>query len=85
MYDVSNNLILPVGYSRDSNNNVIDSKGNIVTYQFLSYNDEGVPVPYGSLSLDSNNNVVLPSDGTIDSNGYARNNLGQHIIIVSPL
>lgn len=85
MYDASNNLILPSGYSHDSNNNVIDSKGNIVSYQFLSFNDEGIAVPYGSLSVDSNNNVILPSDATIDSNGYARNNLGQHIIIVSPL
>jgi hypothetical protein len=84
-YDPSGNMILPLGYGRDANNNVVDSKGQIVTYQLLSYNTDGVAIPYGSVAVDSNQNPILPTDGYIDTDGMAKDSLGEHIILVSPV
>lgn len=84
-YDTSGNMVLSTGYTRDASNNVLDPKGVMVSYQLLSYNNEGSAVPYGSVSVDSNNNPILPNGGYIDSDGYARDSLGEHIIMISPL
>jgi len=85
-YDSSGNLLLPTSYSRDpSTNMVLDAEGTTVSFQLLSYNVEGTAIPYGSISLDTNQNPVLPFGGSIDAQGYARNSNGEHLIMVSTL
>jgi len=84
VYDGSGNIVLPNRYTTDASNNIVDVKGQIVSYQFLSYNNEGTPVPYGSVSIDASNNPVLPAGAYIDSDGMARDSLGEHIIMISP-
>jgi hypothetical protein len=84
VYDGSGNIVLPDKYTTDASNNIVDAKGHIVSYQFLSYNNEGSPVPYGSVSIDASNNPVLPVGAYIDSDGMARDSLGEHIVMVSP-
>jgi hypothetical protein len=84
IYDGSNNIVLPHGYSFDANNNVVNTKKQIVTYQYLKYNNEGLPIVFGSLSLDASNNPILPLGGFVDENNMARDGQGEHIVIVSP-
>jgi hypothetical protein len=84
-YDSSMNIILPNNYTRDSSNNIIDANRNIVNYQFLIYNNDGVASVYGSVNIDENNNPLLPVGGYIDQDGYAKDSAGEHIVMVSPL
>jgi hypothetical protein len=83
IFNQDGTLLLPTGYTRDANNNVVDNNGNPVTYEFLKYSNEGIPITFGSLSLDANNNPVLPFGAAIDSNGMARDAQGEHIVMVT--
>lgn len=82
--DISNNIILPDGFSRDqSTNAMLNILGNPVEYRILRYDVDGNPMVFQPITIDPANNPILPNNYIIDNTRAIREQTGAHIVIVT--
>jgi len=80
--DLSGNIVLPSGFTREPNNAIIDTVRKPVEYKYLRYDVDGNPMVFQNIGLDQNNNPIFPNGYIVDNNGSVRDSNGFHIVFV---